>query len=75
LKAISGKDLAKLARKKGWELVRVQGSHHIFKKQDRTERLVIPIHGNKTLKSGLQRSLDENHSGIRGRTIEGDQRT
>lgn len=36
---------------------RVQGSHHIFKKAGRIERLVIPIHGSRTLKGGLQRSL------------------
>ncbi len=49
--------MARLAEKKGWALARVQGSHHIFKKAGRIERLVIPIHGSRTLKGGLQRSL------------------
>jgi len=57
MKAVSGKRLAKLAEQKGWSLARVQGSHHIFIKHDRTERLVIPIHGNESLKIGLLRSL------------------
>lgn len=57
MKAVSGKRLAQLAVDNGWKLARVQGSHHIFKKEGRDERLVIPIHGNQTLKGGLQRSL------------------
>ena len=57
MKAVSGKRLAKLAEQKGWKLARIQGSHHIYTKADRVERVVIPIHGNKSLKTGLQRSL------------------
>lgn len=57
MKAISGKELAKLAVQKGWQLARVHGSHHVFVKQGRVERLVIPVHGNRSLKIGLQRSL------------------
>jgi predicted RNA binding protein YcfA (HicA-like mRNA interferase family) len=57
MKAVSGKRLAKLAEDKGWRLARISGSHHIFIMEGRTERLVIPIHGNQTLKTGLQRGL------------------
>ena len=57
MKAVTGKRLAKLAESKGWELARIKGSHHIYVKEGRIERVVIPIHGNKTLKIGLQRSL------------------
>lgn len=57
MKAVSGKRLAELAREKGWQLVRTKGSHYIFTKVGRMERVVIPIHGNKSLKIGLQRSL------------------
>jgi predicted RNA binding protein YcfA (HicA-like mRNA interferase family) len=57
MKSVSGKRMAKLAEQKGWSLARIQGSHHIYIKQDRIERVVIPIHGNKALKKGLQRSL------------------
>ncbi len=32
MKAISGKYLAKLLEKKGWELRRTKGSHHIYAK-------------------------------------------
>ncbi len=57
MKGVSGKRLAKLAEEKGWRLARVNGSHHIHTMEGRTERLVIPIHGNQTLKTGLQRAL------------------
>lgn len=57
MKAISGKDLSKRAEAKGWSLARIAGSHHIYTMPGRIERLVIPVHGNQTLKKGLQRSL------------------
>ncbi|MCP5539429.1 MAG: type II toxin-antitoxin system HicA family toxin [Akkermansiaceae bacterium] len=56
MKAVSGKRLAQLAEAKGWRLTRVNGSHHVFVKADRIERVVIPIHGDRTLKIGLQRA-------------------
>jgi len=37
--------------------VRVNGSHHVYLKEGRIERLTIPIQGNQTLKTGLQRAL------------------
>ena len=57
MKAVTGKRMAKLAEEKGWNLARINGSHHIYTKEGRLERVVIPIHGRKTLKIGLQRSL------------------
>jgi predicted RNA binding protein YcfA (HicA-like mRNA interferase family) len=57
MKAVTGKRMAKLAEQKGWMLARINGSHHVFTKEGRIERVVIPIHGNRTLKIGLLRSL------------------
>jgi predicted RNA binding protein YcfA (HicA-like mRNA interferase family) len=57
MKAVTGKRMAKLAEQKGWNLARISGSHHVYTKEGRMERVVIPIHGNKMLKIGLQRSL------------------
>lgn len=57
MKAVTGKRLAKLAAQKGWILARINGSHHVCTKEGRIERVVIPIHGNQSLKIGLQRSL------------------
>ena len=55
MKAISGKDFMRLLQQKGWQLARINGSHHIFTKQGRRERIVVPIHGNQSLKIGLLR--------------------
>ncbi|MEG0074329.1 MAG: type II toxin-antitoxin system HicA family toxin [Anaerovoracaceae bacterium] len=44
------KDLLKLLRSNGWELKRIQGSHHIMQKDEEIE--VIPIHG-KDVPTGL----------------------
>jgi len=49
--------MAKLAESKGWLLTRTNGSHHIYTMHGRMERVVIPIHVNKSLKIGLQRAL------------------
>ena len=57
MSAISGKDFAKLLEKKGWELRRTQGSHHIYAKAENTARISVPIHGNSPLKIGLLRHL------------------
>jgi predicted RNA binding protein YcfA (HicA-like mRNA interferase family) len=57
VKAISGKDLAKLLEKKGWELRRTKGSHHIYAKPGNPARISVPIHGNGPLKVGLLRHL------------------
>lgn len=57
MKPISGKDFAKLLERKGWELRRVNGSHHIYAKGGSVDRISVPIHGNTPLKTGLLRHL------------------
>jgi predicted RNA binding protein YcfA (HicA-like mRNA interferase family) len=57
MKAISGKELARLVEKSGWILARVNGSHHIYCKPGSSVRLSIPIHGNQPLKIGLLKHL------------------
>jgi len=57
MKAISGKELAKLLEQRGWRLARITGSHYIYIKSGRLERISIPIHGNTRLKTGLLKHL------------------
>jgi len=57
VKNISGKELARLLEKNGWELKRIKGSHHVYTKEGRPARISIPIHGNKPLKVGLSNHL------------------
>jgi predicted RNA binding protein YcfA (HicA-like mRNA interferase family) len=53
MKQVSGKDFIRLIQKRGWQLKRINGSHHIFTKAEHRERIVIPVHGNQPLKIGL----------------------
>ena len=57
MKALSGKDLARLVESHGWQLLRIHGSHHVYGKPPSIVRLSIPIHGNKPLKVGLLKHL------------------
>ena len=57
MKAVSGKELAKILERHGWRLLRVTGSHHIYGKEGSIIRLSVPVHGNTTLKTGLLRHL------------------
>jgi predicted RNA binding protein YcfA (HicA-like mRNA interferase family) len=57
VKPASGKEFARLLEARGWELARIQGSHHIYRKSGRSARISLPIHGNTPLKIGLQRNL------------------
>jgi predicted RNA binding protein YcfA (HicA-like mRNA interferase family) len=57
LKAASGKRLCCVLESKGWELKRINGSHHIYAKAGSTARISVPVHGNTPLKTGLQKYL------------------
>ena len=54
MKSLSGRDFAHIVERRGWTLLRVNGSHHIYGKSGSAVRLSIPIHGNKPLKTGLR---------------------
>ena len=55
MKALSGREFARVHERHGWQLLRVRGSHHVYGKG--TQRIVVPVHGNLTLKLAMQRDL------------------
>ena len=57
MKSVSGRDFARIVERRGWTLLRISGSHHIYGRSGSVVRLSIPIHGNKPLKTGLLRHL------------------
>ena len=57
MKAISGKQLCKLLVAKGWQLMRINGSHHIYAKSGSNLRISVPVHGETALKIGLQKQI------------------
>jgi predicted RNA binding protein YcfA (HicA-like mRNA interferase family) len=56
VKQVSGPQLAKAIEARGWILKRTKGSHHVYLKVGHRERIVIPIHGSRPLKTGLLRA-------------------
>ncbi len=52
---MSGKQLIKLLIEQGWRLDRIEGSHHIMVKGERT--LSVPVHGSSDLGKGLLNAL------------------
>ncbi|GMO59019.1 MAG: hypothetical protein Ta2G_18960 [Termitinemataceae bacterium] len=52
---MSGKELVKKLMRDGWLLERVNGSHHIMRKDNRS--IVVPVHANKDLKLGILNQL------------------
>jgi len=57
MKSVSGKALAALLERRGWKLLRIHGSHHIYGREGSVVRLSVPIHGNRPLKVGLLKHL------------------
>lgn len=49
MKSISGKMFARLLESRGWQLIRVNGSHHVYMKAGNPARISPPIHGNDDL--------------------------
>jgi len=57
MKTISDKELCKILKQNGWKLKTIKGSHHVYMKEGRKERISIPVHSNKSLKKGLLKTI------------------
>ena len=57
MKVISGKRLCRLLESRGWQLRRINGSHHIYSRVGTPVRISVPVHGDRPLKRGLQAHL------------------
>jgi predicted RNA binding protein YcfA (HicA-like mRNA interferase family) len=44
---LSGREIARLIERRGWRLLRISGSHHIYGKPGPAIRLSVAIHGNR----------------------------
>jgi len=56
MKALSGKEMCRVLKKRGWTHVRTRGSHRRFEKPD-LRPITVPVHRNETLKLGMQRAI------------------
>ena len=57
MKNITGKKLCKILEENGWKLARINGSHHVYVKENEEARIVVPVHGNKEIKTGLLKAI------------------
>ena len=52
---MNGKELVKLLKSNGWKRVRIEGSHHIMRKNGK--EISVPVHGKKSIKAGLLNAI------------------
>ena len=57
MKSVSGRELAAALERHGWQLRRINGSHRVYTRVGRMERISVPIHGIRAPKTGLQAHL------------------
>jgi predicted RNA binding protein YcfA (HicA-like mRNA interferase family) len=53
MRSITGREFVRMIERRGWQLLRINGSHHIYGRLGSVVRLSVPIHGNRPLKTGL----------------------
>jgi predicted RNA binding protein YcfA (HicA-like mRNA interferase family) len=61
---MNGKEVVKRLQKEGWTLVRINGSHHVMRKEGELRDVPVPVHGSKDLGIGLIKSI-EKQSGVK----------
>ena len=57
MRSITGREFARLIERRGWTLLPINGSHHIYGLAGSPVRISLPIHGNTPLKACLLRHL------------------
>jgi len=55
MKTYKGRELIRLLEKHGWQVVRIEGSHHILAREGRDEVISVPVHGGRDIKAGMAR--------------------
>lgn len=53
---ITGKEVVKILQRKGFNIVRVRGSHHFMRHLD-GRTTVVPVHGNDIIGPGLMNKI------------------
>jgi predicted RNA binding protein YcfA (HicA-like mRNA interferase family) len=52
--------MCKVLERHGWELARINGSHHIYTQPGNPVTVTLPVHGNRSLRTGTQRQIMRN---------------
>ena len=54
---MTGKEMLALLMRNGWQVVRINGSHHIMQKAGSLHSIPVPVHGNKPLAVGTEHTI------------------
>jgi len=54
---MNGKQVLKILKERGWEILRVNGSHHRLAKGN--SRTTVPVHGKRDLGPGLLKAIEQ----------------
>ena len=57
MKRVSGKRMCKVLEEHGWTETRINGSHHIYRRGDPPISIPVPVHGNRDLAPGTQKTI------------------
>ena len=57
MKRVTGREMCRALEKAGWKQVRVRSSHFIYDREGALRPIPVPVHGNKLLRTGTQRSI------------------
>jgi predicted RNA binding protein YcfA (HicA-like mRNA interferase family) len=58
MKPVSGRRMCEILSLRGWSLIRISGSHHVYTRAGPPRQTVsVPVHGNKDLKPGTRRNI------------------
>jgi predicted RNA binding protein YcfA (HicA-like mRNA interferase family) len=49
--------MCRLLESRGWRLIRINGSHHVYRHPESPRRASVPVHGKAELKPGTQRNI------------------
>jgi predicted RNA binding protein YcfA (HicA-like mRNA interferase family) len=60
LPVVTGKEMKKFLLKMGYDLVKIKGSHHLFKRMDgKGYKISVPIHANEPIADGTLNNIIE----------------
>lgn len=55
--SLSGREVVRVLRELGFQIDRVEGSHHMMTKPDYPNTVAVPVHGSKGLPKGTLASI------------------
>jgi predicted RNA binding protein YcfA (HicA-like mRNA interferase family) len=57
MKPLTGPEMCRALERHGWTLRRIKGAHHIYNRSGAPRPIPVPVHGNRTLATGTQRTI------------------